>query len=314
MLPLALALALIAPASTPAPAAAAPRTPEPISHTVSQDTPSNDITGYWTPSRMSAARPITRRSERPVQSLRKAGAPTALARTVPALPIKGSGQPRNVGKVFFTQGGQNYVCSASVVNSRGRNMLATAAHCVYDVGGWSKNWIFIPAYSYVKGKHNKPFGTWTVSRAVIEPEWARGFDPDFDYSFITVRPLAGRNIANVVGAQGIKWNQPATVSMRIFGYPAELPWNGSRVVSCLQTTELDTVPEAGIANHRFARCTLNGGSSGGPWVSNYSFPTGIGYLVGIQSMKWWDENGVTTWNSSPYLGDRAYALYRKLAG
>ncbi|GIH76491.1 trypsin-like serine peptidase [Planobispora longispora] len=286
--------------------------PEPVSHAVPQNTAASDVSGYWTSDRMGSARPVAPRKGSPLRAIRATGAPTALARTVTPLSIRGTKQPRSVGKVFFTMGGRDYSCSASVVNSRGRNLLATAAHCVYDAKRWAKNWIFIPGYSYSRGKHLRPYGVWTMTKAVIEPEWARSYDPDYDYAFVTVGKYRGRNVANVVGAQGIRWNQPAKVSVLIYGYPAEYPWNGSRVVGCSRTTELDTVPAARVARHRFARCTLNGGSSGGPWIRNYSSATGTGYLVGVQSMKWMNSSGVTTWNSSPYLGDRAYKLYLKL--
>jgi hypothetical protein len=51
-----------------------------------------------------------------------------------------------VGKLFFTQRGQNFVCSASVIH---RDTLATAGHCVHDgsnsAAGWSTNVLFCPS-------------------------------------------------------------------------------------------------------------------------------------------------------------------------
>ena len=52
---------------------------------------------------------------------------------------------------FTTHNGQNWVCSASTVNSNGKDAVITAGHCVYgslggEVGGegWHTNWIFVP--------------------------------------------------------------------------------------------------------------------------------------------------------------------------
>lgn len=45
-----------------------------------------------------------------------------------------------IGKLFFTQNGNNFVCSASVIGS---STIATAGHCVHDgsgsPSGWSSN-------------------------------------------------------------------------------------------------------------------------------------------------------------------------------
>ncbi|GGS66438.1 peptidase [Planobispora rosea] len=311
MLALVLSLALVSPQPISGPQSVVG--PEPISHSVSETTALSAVSGYWTTARMNAARPAAPRKGSSTPAFRRIGVPAATAKTVEPLAFRRTtAQPRSIGRVFFTLGGQDYSCSASVVNSRGRNLLATAAHCVYGEGRWVRNWIFIPGYSSSGGRHVKPFGVWSLTKVVIEPEWAKRYDPDFDYAFVTVAKLRGKNIANVVGAQGILWNQPAKVGMRIFGYPAEHPWAGTKVVSCGQTTALYRVASAGISQHRFARCTLNGGSSGGPWVRGYSAATGTGYLVGVQSMRWMDYDGATVWNSSPYLGDRAYSLYLKL--
>nr|BFE81726.1 hypothetical protein GCM10020093_043270 [Planobispora longispora] len=285
--------------------------PEPVSHAVPQNTAASDVSGYWTSDRMGSARPVAPARAAPPRHPRDRRAHRAGQDRHTAVD-QGDEAAAQRRQGLLHHGRPGLLVLGERRELRGRNLLATAAHCVYDAKRWAKNWIFIPGYSYSRGKHLRPYGVWTMTKAVIEPEWARSYDPDYDYAFVTVGKYRGRNVANVVGAQGIRWNQPAKVSVLIYGYPAEYPWNGSRVVGCSRTTELDTVPAARVARHRFARCTLNGGSSGGPWIRNYSSATGTGYLVGVQSMKWMNSSGVTTWNSSPYLGDRAYKLYLKL--
>lgn len=46
------------------------------------------------------------------------------------------------GKIFFTQGGQDFAGSASVVAP---NVLLTAGHCVFGGGAWSTNVAFYPS-------------------------------------------------------------------------------------------------------------------------------------------------------------------------
>src|SRR5690606_13796409 len=41
---------------------------------------------------------------------------------------------RTHGRVFFTLGGSNYYCSATVVNAKTRRLVVTAGHCAYDAG------------------------------------------------------------------------------------------------------------------------------------------------------------------------------------
>ncbi len=58
--------------------------------------------------------------------------------------------PKTVGKVFFVDGsGKFRWCSASSIQSNYRNLVATAAHCVYDTDSNSAlldNWVFVPGY------------------------------------------------------------------------------------------------------------------------------------------------------------------------
>ncbi|MGL5830010.1 MAG: trypsin-like serine peptidase, partial [Angustibacter sp.] len=77
-----------------------------------------------------------------------------------------SGHPvaRTNGKVFFTNAGNglNYVCSAAVVNSEGRDTVWTAGHCVHGGAGqnWHLNWTFVPAYD----NGAMPQGSWTAAQ------------------------------------------------------------------------------------------------------------------------------------------------------
>src|SRR5205823_4621286 len=50
------------------------------------------------------------------------------------------------GKIFFTKGGQEYVCSGTVVAAANKSVVWTAGHCVEEHGKVHTNWIFVPGY------------------------------------------------------------------------------------------------------------------------------------------------------------------------
>ncbi|WP_283134308.1 trypsin-like serine peptidase [Rhizohabitans arisaemae] len=94
--------------------------------------------------------------------------------------------PKTVGKVFFTfEGDKNlYWCSATSVQSRFRNLVATAGHCVYDTrkNRYADNWVFIPAYH--QGK--TPFGLYVGATVNTHRDFDIFEDYDYDYAFVNV--------------------------------------------------------------------------------------------------------------------------------
>src|SRR5689334_20118413 len=63
-----------------------------------------------------------------------------------------------VGAIFPFGTSAPHTCTASVLDSPKRNLIITAAHCVWGAGvGWS----FAPGY--VNGR--TPYGVWTVAAA-----------------------------------------------------------------------------------------------------------------------------------------------------
>jgi V8-like Glu-specific endopeptidase len=69
---------------------------------------------------------------------------------------------RTNGKIFFTQGAGNFVCSGTVVSSAGHWLVETAGHCVANASThtFSTNVLFVPAYR----SGTAPFGTWSAAR------------------------------------------------------------------------------------------------------------------------------------------------------
>ena len=49
------------------------------------------------------------------------------------------------GKVFFSDGASNYVCSGTALSSGNQSVVWTAGHCVNEgPGGFYTNWAFVP--------------------------------------------------------------------------------------------------------------------------------------------------------------------------
>ncbi|WP_372444560.1 trypsin-like serine peptidase, partial [Sphaerisporangium melleum] len=99
--------------------------------------------------------------------------------------VKNVNLPKTIGKVFFTVGDKEYWCSASSVQAKYRNLVATAGHCVFDEGvqnGALDNWVFIPGYYQGKA----PWGIYVGKAAYTHYDFAVYEDYDSDYAFVTV--------------------------------------------------------------------------------------------------------------------------------
>ncbi|MDH2430933.1 hypothetical protein PYR91_36355, partial [Sphaerisporangium sp. TRM90804] len=110
--------------------------------------------------------------------------PTGLEKVTPTK-VKNVNLPKTIGKVFFTVGDKEYWCSASSVQAKYRNLVATAAHCVFDENvqeGALDNWVFIPGY--YQGK--SPWGIYVGKTAYTHYDFAVYEDYDSDYAFVTV--------------------------------------------------------------------------------------------------------------------------------
>jgi V8-like Glu-specific endopeptidase len=222
------------------------------------------------------------------------------------------------GKVFFTTTGGGYTqywqCSASTVNSGGKDIVITAGHCVYgSLGGevpgegWHGNWMFIPDYS----NGNAPYGTWTARQLwTLSNYYNTGgsmADEGDDIGAAVMNTNSyGQHIVNVVGGQGIEWNYPYYQYVYDFGYPAQSPFNG-QVLDYCNGGEFNwgwVVP-----NTMGLNCNFNGGSSGGPWLS--SFNGEWGYINGVNDFGY---SSLPNYIFAGYFGSNAGNLYNAVAG
>ncbi|WP_084959349.1 trypsin-like serine peptidase [Thermoactinospora rubra] len=94
--------------------------------------------------------------------------------------------PKTIGKVFFVNAkGEKKWCSATSIQSKYGNLVATAGHCVYDPAHNTdvmSKWVFVPGY--YQGK--TPWGIYVGKQAFTHYDFDVYEDYDRDYAFVTV--------------------------------------------------------------------------------------------------------------------------------
>ena len=221
------------------------------------------------------------------------------------------------GKVFFSDGASDYVCSGTVVNSNNKDMVDTAGHCVSNgTGTFYQDWVFVPAYSSsVTGCTTVdecfPFGMWPARTLTTRAEWHESSNFKQDYGYALLNTLDGRHIADYLGGQGSAFNESRHQVWTDVGYPQEAPFNGFDQDQCVSGRIADDDPTSGAGSLTIAiDCNLTGGASGGGWLIELSQSSGLGYLNGHNSYRYTSgpfANPDTMYG--PYYGDDAFALF-----
>jgi V8-like Glu-specific endopeptidase len=300
--------AFAAPAATAAPA--------PANVHVAADTAAEAraVAAVWTPEAMRAAVPLDR-----LLPAADAGKLTRDVRTGPAQVVSPSAPGGGVttmafpsggatwtgggavvttaGRVFFTYQGRQASCSGNAVTSANKSVVVTAGHCVKLDGAFHTNWAFVPAYN----NGSAPHGTWTARATMATPQWVASEDINYDIGAAVVNQLNGQSLTDVVGAQGIAFNQARGQNMYAFGWPAAAPYDGTRMIYCS-----GRVFNAFLSNGIGMTCDMTGGSSGGPWFLQFSEASGTGLVNSVNSYK---INIIPTWMFGPYFGADAQNLY-----
>jgi V8-like Glu-specific endopeptidase len=230
---------------------------------------------YWTPARMAHATPLGGRTLR-----------RSLVADVPvAKSVAGS---RVIGALFFNNGSGGHYCTASVVRTPKKNMLLTAAHCLYNqtTHGWHRHIVFVPRYSAGR----RPYGTWPVWLMVADKRWIDHGDPDLDFAFAAVQIMGGRRIADVVGANELLVTPRFNNQVVVAGYPAKENYPADRPVGCAGRTY-----RQGSSQMRFDCHGFYGGTSGSPWLSDYNARTHSGHVIGV--IGGYQEGGSEEWRS-----------------
>ena len=258
---------------------------------------------FWTEERIAEA----------VSSPPKAALETGIA------PLERSGQLRHsppdfqnpaVGKIVYTAGGSSYSCSGTLLESRSRRIVLTAAHCLRYRGVWSSRIRFLPGFD----RGSTPYGTWGWKTAWITTGWARSSGPwsegnvNFDLGLIVLSQRLGDRIDGIE-FQSFPQRKGQT---RILGYPAG-SLAGRELRMCQTSTWAGPAFSFGLPGPTgmAGYCDMAGGSSGGPWLSTYNNPNNPDepnlILDGVTS------TGLVGADvfSSPYLGSQFVEMLRK---
>ena len=232
---------------------------------------------YWTPERMQAAVPgdtlagkALERGNRSNPLLVEKGKATTTKGTKGKPRIAQSESPvSHIGKVFFTMGTTNYVCSGNAVTSGNHSTVATAGHCVNESGAYATNFVFVPAYD----NGAAPYGKWVAKGLYAPTQWVSNGDMTYDTGFAVVNPDSkGELLTDVVGGSGTAFNQAYGLTYKAYGYPQASPFDGTSLWSCTGKATKDTNnPQFGTQG---IPCDMTGGSSGGPWFIQTNSTTG----------------------------------------
>ncbi|WP_433231424.1 trypsin-like serine peptidase [Micromonospora sp. CA-248260] len=248
------------------------------------------VLAYWTPQRIADLKTPSAQV-RPVA--KPDGAPWTGADAV----------SRTVGRLFFTDHGEDTSCTATVLDSANRSTVVTAAHCVNNTdligedNQWSANVLFIPGYRDGRA----PYGRFVGRLSVAPSTWLlndqiESLYDSYDQAFVVLHPNSdGRRVQDAVGAaQRIGYDVPGARVVHQFGYPRAssdetrqgLPeYTGERLAYCAgraveqQATEEWPEPPGQWGTE----CVMGGGSSGGPRFATLDRRTGLGIVVGDNS-------------------------------
>jgi hypothetical protein len=238
---------------------------------------------YWTPQRLAAVAGPPRGTPKAVAF---AGVPT-------------------VGALFLSTGASENFCTASVVDSRGLNLLLTAAHCV-DYGGgrnYGQNLVFIPGWH----RGQRPYGVWPVRGITVDRAWFAKADVNDDFAFLTVSPPADKHqpIQRVTGGLKLGVNSGYRHSDVVpIGYDMS---GGGLPVMCR------TKSFYALADQQEFLCDgYTDGASGGPWILGFNARTGTGTVIG--DIGGYQQGGNLAWTGySPYFTSATEQLYRQVA-
>ncbi|WEO98967.1 trypsin-like serine protease [Streptomyces sp. FXJ1.172] len=175
-----------------------------------------------------------------------------------------------IGAVFEKDDQGAHFCTASVVQSPGRNMLITAAHCAFDAdaGQPLNDLVFAPGYR----NGDEPTGLWKVSKVVVDDRWAKSQDEDLDVAFLILDQKDGKNIQDVLGGNTLGMNRGFDNKVKITGYPA----SRDTPISCQNRTTKFNDTQLRI------QCTdLEDGTSGSPWLAHYDPKSHTGTVIGV---------------------------------
>jgi hypothetical protein len=313
-------------ASTPAPNSAV------VIHSAAKMPSAKAVLAYWTPARLRAAKPAsvviagTKPKAVPVTD-KQPGKPGQVAGGMPNGHAAVSRPARTItpeafpypypydsftpawalwrtypyevnGKLFFTNDGGDYVCSAtSVASASGtsnENEIWTAGHCLVNTEAnnqvYDSSAVFIPAYNGNLSNLD-PFGEFVWNGgSTTATAWLRNRDLTEDEAAMTVgtSSTTGRTLGQAVGWDGFAWNQRPSEQFVAFGYPAASPYNGNNLIEDIAATAAQdgAISGANATKPIAIGNPMTGGSSGGAWNIRWGTSSGPGFINGHNDYKY----------------------------
>jgi hypothetical protein len=231
---------------------------------------------YWTPERMAAAVPLDVAPDG-TRIVAERSDDRATDRTAEPRRLK---VPRTAGKLFFVADGQPAVCSAASIRTRRRNQVITAGHCVHTgpgvTPGFYGQFVFVPRYH----RGRRPLGKWVANGGWVFEGWSRDGRFAYDQAILSFARRHGRKLVAVTGGNTVVWEKRARQrGVRIWGWPAERPFNGERARHCQGRTT--RVRGDSVMRH----CPLTGGASGGPWLQRRDRTANKGRIYAVTSRR-----------------------------
>ncbi|MBB4895711.1 V8-like Glu-specific endopeptidase [Streptomyces olivoverticillatus] len=238
---------------------------------------------YWTAERMAAAKPVeagptAKPAGKPASGLVQSPRSRIAAPAGTPQGVYGDGIPM-VGTFFSSAGpaGATY-CTASVVQSAGRNLVLTAGHCAKSMADGGQR-IFVPQYRKGKDAANQPYGVFPVDKVFVDPRYTKnstGPDSNLDFAFARVGVNAqGAKVEDRTGGLRLTSTPRWTSTVNVLGYPGSHNPD-QRAIGC-------TVPTTRLPGYRQMQMKCGGyygGVSGSPWITNYDAKSGTGDVVG----------------------------------
>lgn len=172
---------------------------------------------------------------------------------------------RAVGKLYFAvASGGSATCTATVISPK--NVIVTAAHCVFDrsVQKFNGSFTFVPA----EYNGNAPYGAFTYVSGSILNAWPSGGARKDDVAVLKLgNNQAGRPVTYYTGSLGRSWDYSSVQSMHSIGYPGNI---GNSLLQQLCAAETLSPPAAcGGTTVLNMGCNMTYGASGGPWIRSY---------------------------------------------
>ena len=207
---------------------------------------------------------------------------------------------RASGKLFFSENGSTFICSASLI---GKGLVVTAAHCVSDFGTnrFYSDFRFVPGYK----NGAAPYGNWTAKSVFVLAAYVQGTDTcsqrgvvcKDDVALIVLNPQNGKYPGSSTGwygwgYDGYGFTGNGLTHVTQIGYPACLD-NGQ----IMERNDSQGMTSSANANNTVIGSLMCGGSSGGPWLVNFGKRPNLTQTTSGFSSSDNIVIGVTSWGS-----------------